>query len=229
MLDLVKKNLATGIDITDCDVRAVCECCVEQKFARIPFPKRSKKKSKQPLELVHVDLCGPMQESTPGRFRYYLVIIDDFSRYSTVFCLRNKSDAEECLKNFVREMKVIFGGPPKVIRSDNGGEFQNASLERFYKTEGIRQQFTTPYTPQQNGVAERKNRSLVEMAKCMMRDANLPLKFWSEAVKTACYLQNRLPTRSVEKTPFELWRNEKPDLKQSNFWFRSVCLDIGYT
>lgn len=196
--ELFRKKLATGGTLQDCGIRSICECCQEAKFPRLPFPQQSKNRSKQPLDLLHVDVCGPMKNVTPGGCRYYLTVTDDYSRYTTVFFLREKSDVEEKLKHFVMEVKTTFGRPPKVIRSDNGGEFKNKSLETFFKKEGIRQQFTTPHTPQQNGIAERKNRTLNEMARCMLLDAGLPTKYWAEAVNTASYLQNRLPTRSLE-------------------------------
>lgn len=132
--------------------------------------------------------------------------------FTVTYLLRNKSEAAQNLKDYVRWTANIFGRKPKVIRSDGGGEFDNGELRRFYKEEGIKPQFTTPYTPQQNGVAERKNRSITEMATCMLLDAGLDKRYWGEAVLTATYLQNRLPSRSVPKTPHELWWGRKPDL-----------------
>lgn len=145
--DIIKKKLATGIQITDCGLRAVCECCLEAKATRVPFPKQSTTSCGQTLDLVHVDVCGPMNTATPGGCRYFLTVIDDCSRYCTVYFLREKSEAELRLKEFVSEMKTTFGRPPKIIRSDNGGEFKNKALDAFCKKEGIRQQFTTPHTP----------------------------------------------------------------------------------
>ncbi|KXJ62412.1 hypothetical protein RP20_CCG010927 [Aedes albopictus] len=210
--ELEKKNLATGIKIVHCGVKAVCECCLECKFARLPFPKRSEKKTKQPLDLVHTDLCGPMNTPTPGGCRYFMAITDDFTRFSVVYFLRRKSEATAFIKQYVQEMKTSFGRPPKIIRSDQGGEFQNQALATFCRQEGIQQQFSTSHTPQQNGVAERKNRSLVEMGRCLLRDAKMPNKYWAEAINTACYLQNMLPSSAVSKTPFEMWTSKKPDV-----------------
>lgn len=154
-----------------------------------------------------------MQTTTPSGNRYVMHLIDDFSRYTVTFLLKQKSEAADRIKVYVRWTENQFGRKMQVIRSDGGGEFDNKDLRKFYREEGIRAQFTTPYSPQQNGVAERKNRSSTEMATCLLLDAGLPKRFWGEAVLTATYLQNRLPSRSISKTPYELWWGRKPDLK----------------
>lgn len=107
-----------------------------------------------------------------------MTLIDDHSRYTVVCLLRQKSDAARCIKRYVAHVKNRFGRAPCVIRSDGGGEYANQELKEFYELEGIQAQFTTAYSPQQNGVAERKNRSLQEMATCMLLDAGLPKKYW---------------------------------------------------
>lgn len=154
-----------------------------------------------------------METVTPSGNRYIMTLIDDFSRYTVVYLLRKKSEAASKIKEYVRWVKNVFGRKPLVIRSDGGGEFMNRDLQAFYESEGIKAQFTTPYSPQQNGVAERKNRSLQEMAICLLADANMTKLYWGEAVMTAAYLQNRLPSRVVEGTPYELWTGRKPDIR----------------
>lgn len=134
-----------------------------------------------------------------------MTIIDDFSRYTHVYLLQHKSEAARKIQEFVEEMKTQFGKKPKIIRSDRGGEYTSKALTDYYEKEGIKAQFAVPYNPQQNGVAERKNRSLVEMTRCMLTDADLDKKLWGEALTTANYLQNILPSFAVSKTPFELW------------------------
>ncbi|GBN44324.1 Retrovirus-related Pol polyprotein from transposon TNT 1-94, partial [Araneus ventricosus] len=107
-----------------------------------------------------------------------------------------------------------FGRTLKVLRSDNGGEYIGKEIEDFLKEQGIVHQLTVPYSPQQNGVSERKNRTLIEMTRCLLSEANLPQRFWAEAAMTATYLQNRLPTKPKRKTPYELWTNRKPNLSR---------------
>ena len=209
---LVKDEMATGIKVSKCNLQIVCECCAEGKSARSPFPPVEERKSDRVLDIIHTDLCGPMKETTPSGNRYVMHLIDDHSRFAVTYLLKSKSEAAGNIKDFVRWVENIFGRKPRVIRSDGGGEFDNSELRSFYKKEGIVPQYTTPYSPQSNGVAERKNRSITEMATCMLLDAGLEKRFWGEAVLTATYLQNRLPSRSVQRTPYELWWGRKPDL-----------------
>lgn len=207
-----KEDLGVGFEMQDCGIRHVCEHCLAGKSARIPFPKASQNRATRILDLIHTDVCGPIDAITPGGNRYLMTLIDDFSRYTVVCLLKRKSDAAGCIKRFVAYVKERFRRAPCVIRSDGGGEYVNRELKQFYDQEGIGAQFTTAYSPQQNGVAERKNRTLQEMVTCMLLDAELDRKYWGEAVVTAAYLQNCLPSRSVDTTPHERWFGEKPDL-----------------
>lgn len=207
------EDLATGFAMQDCGARQVCEHCLQGKLPRIPFPKASLNRAKRVLDLVHTDVCGPMKNVTPGGNAFFMTIIDDFSRYTVVCLLRHKSDAAACIKRYVAHVKNLFGRAPCVIRSDGGGEYVNHELKQFYAEEGIQAQITAAYSPQQNGVAERKNRTLQEMATCMLLDAGLKKAYWGEAIMTASYLQNRLPSRSVDTTPYERWYNKKPSMQ----------------
>lgn len=179
----------------------------------MPFPKQSSSKSKSVLDLIHSDVCGPMQTNSPSGKRYVLTLIDDFSRYTVIYLLREKSEVELKIKEYVEMVKNKFSKQPKVIRSDRGGEYINKNLVEYLAGQGIQIQYTTPYTPQQNDVAERKNRSLIEMARCMLLDADLSYIFWAEAANTANYLQNRLPTRAIDTTPYEKWFKSKAKVK----------------
>ncbi|KAG5877831.1 hypothetical protein JTB14_018067 [Gonioctena quinquepunctata] len=109
-------------------------------------------------------------------------------------------------------VKTQFGRNPKVVRSDRGGEYVNENVQSFLKKEGIGMQYTIPFCPQQNGAAERKNRYLMELARCMLFDEQLPNRFWGEAIVNSNYLQNRLPSRSIDVTPYEMWKNKKPNI-----------------
>lgn len=128
-----------------------------------------------------------METVTPSGNRYLMTLFDDFSRYTVVCLLKNKSEAAGKIKQYVRWVENFFGRKPLVIRSDRGGEYVNRELRKFFEAKGIHAQYTTPYSPQQNDVAERKNRSLQEMASCMLSDAGLEKIYWGEAVMTATY------------------------------------------
>lgn len=205
-------NLVSGFKLSDCGVRTTCECCLKGKLARKPFPPVVERKANRPLGLIHTDLCGPMETATPSGNRYIMTLIDDFSRFTTVYLLKTKDEAAGKIKEFVRRCENLFGRKPVTIRSDGGGEYTGRELRKFYEYEGIKAEYTTPYTPQQNGVAERKNRSLQEMAICMLADANMGKQYWGEAVMAASYIQNRVPSRVIGKTPYELWMDRKPDV-----------------
>uniref|UniRef100_A0AAG5DSQ9 Integrase catalytic domain-containing protein n=1 Tax=Anopheles atroparvus TaxID=41427 RepID=A0AAG5DSQ9_ANOAO len=211
---MISKGLANGITIRDCGMRTVCECCLEGKLTRLPFPIVTERKSRKVMDLVHTDLCGPMEQPPPRGNKYFLTFIDDYSRFCTVFLIKSKDETAEKIQEYVRSCQNVFGRKPRVIRSDGGGEYTGFALQQFYKAEGIKAQFSTPYSPQSNGVAERKNRSLQEMARCMLLDAALPKRYWGEAVLTAAYLQNRLPSKSTDLTPYELWTGHKPDMSK---------------
>lgn len=188
-----------------------CEICVLGKHARQPF-QRSITKSSSVLEIIHTDVCGPMQTRSIQSSRYFLTFIDDYSRKVVVYGMAKKSMVLEIFKEFKLKAEQQTGKLIKILRSDNGTEYCNGAMSEFLRSSGIIHQTTVPYTPEQNGVAERMNRTLVEKARCMLFDAKLPTKFWGEAVVTAAYLVNRIPRRECNKSPEELWSGKKPDL-----------------
>lgn len=167
---------------------------------------------------MHTDICGPINPVTPMNKKYFLTIIDDHSRYCYVYLIKNKSDAPSCIKDFVEMTKTTFGKKPKIIRSDRGREYINNDLISYMNKEGIRAQYTAPHSPQQNSVAERKNRTLVEMTRCMLIDSGLDKKYWGEALHNANYLLNRLPSTAIPSTAYELWFAKKPDVTDTQIF-----------
>jgi hypothetical protein len=147
------------------------------------------------------------------RSKYCLVIVDDYSRFTWVFFLQEKSQTQETLKGFLRRAQNEFGLRIKKIRKDNGTEFKNSQIESFLEEEGIKHEFSSPYTPQQNGVVERKNRTLLDMARTMLDEYKTSDRFWAESVNTACYAINRLYLhRILKKTSYELLTGKKPNV-----------------
>ncbi|GJV04630.1 putative ribonuclease H-like domain-containing protein [Tanacetum coccineum] len=144
---------------------------------------------------------------------YCLVVTDDYSRFSWVFFLATKDETSGILKSFITGVENLIDQRVKVIRCDNGTEFKNKEMNQFCERKGIKREFSVARTPQQNGVAERKNRTLIEAARTMLADSKLPTTFWAEAVNTACYVQNRvLVIKPHNKTPYELFLGRKPTL-----------------
>ncbi|PKA47383.1 Retrovirus-related Pol polyprotein from transposon TNT 1-94 [Apostasia shenzhenica] len=219
---LKDKNLVEGLPEIEVEQR-ICEPCVFGKHARNPFPQQGSWKAKQPLQLIHTDLCGKMSTESLGNCFYFLTFIDDYSRYTWVYFLKSKSESFKYFKEFKALVEKMSGFKIQNLRSDRGGEFNSFEFNEYCKIEGINRQLTAPYTPQQNGTAERKNRTLVEMATAMMEEKGLPKIFWAEAISTAVYLQNRCPTKALKDiTPFEAWNSFKPSVSHLKI-FGSIC------
>ncbi|KAK1684429.1 hypothetical protein QYE76_045277 [Lolium multiflorum] len=154
----------------------------------------------RPLELLHLDLFGPSHYDTLGGRKYGLVIVDDYSRYSWVFLLKSKDETHREFITFAKKAQRMYESEIKAIRTDNGTEFKNYSMQEFVDDEGIKHEFSAPYTPQQNGVVERKNRTIIEMARTMLSEFNSPHNFWGEAISTAVHYSNRLFLRPQQNS-----------------------------
>lgn len=213
MTDLKKlESCAEGINITKHNEIPVCTPCCEGKQTRFPFP-HSGSRANASLEIIHSDLCGAMETVSLGGARYFITFIDDYTRKVYVYFLKNKLDITSTFKKFKAQVENELGKRIKILRTDGGKEYCNKILCDFLADSGIRHQTTAPYTPQQNGLAEKMNRTLVERAKCMLFDANLSKGYWAEAVATAAYIINRSPSRVLaEVTPYEKWTGKKPNL-----------------
>ncbi|KAJ9542522.1 hypothetical protein OSB04_029028 [Centaurea solstitialis] len=210
---LSSKDLVIGLPKLNILKDKVCGACEKGKISRSSFKSKQNFSINTPLQLLHVDLCGPVSTPSLGGKRYILVLVDEFSRFTWTFFLRHKGDAAEEIILFIKKIEVRTGLPVRSIRSDNGTEFKNYTLDAFLNDKGISQQFSAVRSPQQNGVVERKNRTLCEAARSMLCEANLPTYFWAEAVNTACYTQNRsLITKRLGKTPYELFKGKKPKI-----------------
>jgi len=192
----------------------VCDGCALGKQHRTPFPQASPWRASAVLELVHTDFCGQISPPTPGGKSYFMLIVDDFSRYMWVELLSNKSEALACFKKFKAAAELESGKRLKSLRTDRSGEFNSGGFVIFCSEHGIKHSTTTPYTPQQNGVVERRNQTVVEMARCLLKSMKVPSRFWGEAVRTAVHILNRSPMKSLRgKTPFEAWFGRKPGVK----------------
>ncbi|CAL8169979.1 unnamed protein product [Prunus armeniaca] len=205
------------------DVNGVCAGCQMGKQHRDWFPKGQAWRAKNPLELVHTDLCGPMQNESIAGNKYFMLLIDDHTRMSWVYFLRHTSEALICFRKFKAMVELQCGFKVKCLRSDRGGEFLSTKFSKLLESEGIQRQLSIAYTPQQNGVVERKNRTVVEMAKAMLHDKSMPYFLWAEAVHTAVYILNRSPTKALHNiTPFEAYSGRKPGIGHLKV-FGSLC------
>ncbi|GJW88759.1 putative ribonuclease H-like domain-containing protein [Tanacetum coccineum] len=210
---LVKDNLVRGLPTKRFENDQTCVACLKGKQHRASFKFKVLNPITKPLFMLHIDLFGLTFVSSLMHKKYCLVVTDDYSRFTWVFFLTTKDETSEILKNFIKEIENLVDKKVKIIRSDNGTEFKNKVMDDFCREKGIKREYSVARTPQQNGVAERRNRTLIEAARTMLADSKLPTTFWAEAVSTACYVHNRvLVVKPHNKTPYELFRGFKPAL-----------------
>ncbi|GJS92692.1 retrovirus-related pol polyprotein from transposon TNT 1-94 [Tanacetum coccineum] len=221
--DLTRLDLVDGLPKFKYGKDHLCSACERGKSKKASHPPKLVPSDHSKLELLHMDLCGPMRVASINGKKYILVIVDDFSRYTWVYFLRSKDETPEIIKKFIAQAQLNYKAKVCKIRTDNGTEFKNTSLKAHYEKLGIMQQFSIARTPQQNGVVERRNRTLVEAARTMLIFSRLPEFLWAEAVATACFTQNRsiIHTR-YNKTPYELLRGRKPNIAYFHV-FGSLC------
>ncbi|GJU66975.1 putative ribonuclease H-like domain-containing protein [Tanacetum coccineum] len=213
MNKLVKGNLVRGLPLKIFDNDHTCVACQKGKQHKASCKAKLMSSISQPLQMLHMDLFGPTSVRSINHKTYCLVVTDDFSRFSWVFFLASKDETSGILKRFIIEIENQLNHKVKIIRCDNGKEFKNREMNEFCGLKGIKREFSVARTPQQNGVAERKNMTLIEAARTMLADSLLPTVFWAEAVNTACYVLNRvLVTKPHNKTPYELIIGRPPSI-----------------
>ncbi|GJW78954.1 retrotransposon protein, putative, ty1-copia subclass [Tanacetum coccineum] len=201
------------------DLRAFEKCvpCMSGKMARKPYTHQVER-AKDLLGLIHTDVCGPFKIMSRQGANYFVTFTDDFSRYGYVYLLKHKHEVFETFKVFQKEVENQLGKTIKSLRSDRGGEYMSQEFLDHLKDHGIIAHRTPPYTPQHNGVSERRNRTLLDMVRSMMSQTTLPKSFWDYALETAARILNMVPTKKVEKTPYEVWHGQAPKLSYLKVW-----------
>lgn len=189
-----------------------CSICPLAKQTRLSFP-TSSSRANLPFELVHMDLWGPYRTPTFDKKQYFLTVVDDYSRFTWVHLLQLKSETLVAVKHFLIMIKTQFNAHVKVVRSDNGTEFFNSQCMSMFQDLGIIHQSSCVHTPQQNGVVERKNRHILNVAKAIRFESHMPLKYWGKCVVAAVYLLNRSPSSALNvKIPYEVLYSKPPSL-----------------
>jgi transposase InsO family protein len=187
--------------------------CALGKNIKKPFPS-SENRSKEILDLIHSDVCGPMLVKSLGGSLYYVTFIDDFSRKTWMYLIKTKDEVFGTFQEFKAKVENLTNKKIKTLRSNNGGEYTSKELVAFCKAAGIRRELIVPHNHQQNGVAERKNHSIEESVKTMMNDQNLSMFLWGEAVMIAVYIQNRSPHCILKNmAPKEAFSGKKPSVE----------------
>ncbi|GAA0141429.1 transmembrane signal receptor [Lithospermum erythrorhizon] len=199
--------------------QVTCVECLSGRQTRSAIPKHSTWRATRRLELIHSDICGPITPTSSSGKRYFLSFIDDYSRKAWVYLLTNKSDAFERFKEFKIMVEKETNEHICCLRTDRGGEYTSNDFNIFCRENGIKRHMTTTYTPQQNGVAERKNRTVMNMVRTMLVVKNMPRSFWPETVLWTFHVLNRCPTLSVKNmTPQQAWNGIKPSLSHFRIW-----------
>ncbi|GJT19667.1 putative RNA-directed DNA polymerase [Tanacetum coccineum] len=194
-----------------------CESCISGKMTKKPF-NNNIERATYLLGLIHTDVCGPFRHVSMKGASYFLTFTDDFSRYGYVYLLKHKHEVFETFKVFKSEVELQLGKKIKALRSDRGGEYLSQEFKDYLGKNGIVQHLTSPYTPQQNGVSERRNRTLLDMVRSMFNLTTLPLSFWDYALESAVRILNMVPTKKVDKTPYEIWHGKVPNLSYLKVW-----------
>lgn len=207
---LQQKNMVIGLSQFE-QPSQLCEECIVSKQHRDSFLKGKSWRAKKVLELVHSDLCGPIKPNSNGGKRYFISFIDDFSMKTWVYFLQEKSEAFTAFQKFKPLAEREVDSPIKILRTYRGGEFNSQEFKSFCEKHRVRRQLIAAYTPQQNGVCERKNRAILNMVRSLLQRSGLPKSFWPEAVIWSVYILNRSPTLAVQNiTPEEAWSGRRP-------------------
>ncbi|GAU43786.1 hypothetical protein TSUD_378110 [Trifolium subterraneum] len=209
---LNSKNMVLGLPSVIAPVDT-CTTCLLGKHPRSSFKSNLPMRSSEVLNVVHSDICGPIDVLSTGGNKYFITFVDEYSRMIWLYHIKAKSEAFEVFKRFKKLVEKQSDKQIKVLRTDGGGEYTSKEFENYCKDQGIIHEITAPYTPQHNGLAERRNRSILDMARSMVKQKGLPHRFWGEAVSTAVYILNRSPTKKlIDKVPEEVWSKCKPSV-----------------
>jgi hypothetical protein len=210
-----KKDMVKGMKLPVTDLskhignHGVCDACMSGKMTPHPFKSTSSLCTRK-LEVVHMDVMGPITPITNDAEKYALTIIDEYTEMSAVILVKNKSEVAKEAANFLTVWQNMHECKVKYIRTDNGTEF--AGLDKFCRKHGAVHQKTVPYAHQQNGKVERLNRTLQERARAMLHASGLPTEYWGEALLTANYVRNLSAVSNLDKTPYEAMHGVKPDI-----------------
>ncbi|GBL98972.1 Retrovirus-related Pol polyprotein from transposon TNT 1-94 [Araneus ventricosus] len=200
---LQAQNMVYGMNFKPNDTLTDCKVCIQGKQTATPFSKEPRNRSSQLLSVIHSDLCGPMRVESIGKSFYFATFIDDCSRFVHVYFLRSKDEVKSAFLEFKAYIENKLNCKIKTLRTDQGLEYVGPNFDHYLVKNGIKRERTCAYTPQMNGIAERENRTLVNMARCLLLQSGLPMKFWAEAINCAVYIRNRCPTRGLQESSLE--------------------------
>lgn len=219
LCDLVEKELVHGVKVNNTS-KFFCDACQVGKMHKLSFKPITERVERQPGEFVHSDVCRPMSVQSLAGARFFVTFMDDATGFRHVYFVRHKSDVFDRFREYEQLVSNKFGRAMKTLRADNWLEYCNEKMRKYLTAKGILMENTAPYNPQQNGKAERDNRTIVECARTMLQAKKLPKFLWAEAVNTAIYTLNRTGHSRLggSKTPYELWTGKKSDLSHARIF-----------
>ncbi|GAU43236.1 hypothetical protein TSUD_241260 [Trifolium subterraneum] len=200
----------------------MCRNCLVGKQSRKSFVDHIAIRAKNKLDVVYTDVCGPFDIVSLGGNRYFVSFVDEYNRMMSLYLIKTKDEVLTVFKKFKALVEKQAERSLKILRSDGGGEYTSHEFRDFCATQGISHEITTPYTPQHNGLCERRNRTIMDMTRCILKEKGLPNEFWGEAVTIACYVLNKSPTKILDKVPEEIWNGSTPSVKYLRV-FGSLC------
>lgn len=226
------KSMSEGLNLKDHDIKnfekLICETCLKSKQTRKPF-KEIRQRATRPLEIIHTDVCGPIEPTTWDGKKYVITFLDDYTHFCMVYLINGKFEVTSIIREYIEEVEAKWNLRTSMLRCDNGKEYTNNELKVWCRQRGIRLDYTIKYSPQLNGKSERLNRTLMDKARALIFESNLDKTMWGEAIRVAAYLINRTPTETVKTTPYEMWNNKKPNLKNLQiFGTNAYAKKLGY-
>lgn len=223
---LINNKLVEGLPDKIEGTEMKCSNCIQSKMTNLPF-ENNRTKTTEILELIHTDLNGPHNTTGYGGEKYFLTFIDDYSKCTRVFCIKSKAETAKCFIEFVNLVENKFNKRLKKLQCDNGKEYLNKDIYNFIRQKGIELLPCPPYVHELNGVAERYNRSIMDVGRCLMREAKIHRRYWPEIIKTAAYLKNRTIANTVEnKTPYEIFFGIKPNVEHLKIYGSRVYVRV---
>lgn len=223
---LCKRKLVDGLPENLESEYLKCATCIESKMHNLPF-ENNRYRAKKILEIVHTDLNGPHKTTGYNGEKYFLTFVDDYSKAGMVYTIKTKDEVYTCFRDYINKVENLTGEKIKRLRCDNGTEYINKQIFEFAREKGIFIEPCPPYVHELNGTAERYNRSIMETARCLLKESDVSLSYWPEIIKTASYLKNRtLANTIIKKTPYELFIGRKPNIKNLKLYGSKVFARI---
>ena len=219
---LGKEQLVTGIPNEFEKEFFKCTVCIESKVHNLPF-KNNRTEARQIMEIIHTDVCGPFKTTGFNGEKYFISFIDDYSKIARIYCIKSKDEVFDSIVQFINEAENLTGKRLKILRCDNGKEYLNNRIYKFARDKGLRINNCPTYVHELNGIAEWYNRTVMDMARCLLAEAKVHKRYWPEIVCTAAYLKNRILANTIErKTPFEIFFGRKPSVENLHLYGSKV-------